>query len=279
VAVVCITGGSGFIGSHLARAIPGAHLFDFPKYDLRNIADACAFIDKYQPDVVYHLAAQALVTNDDDYETISTNVTGTYNLLHACRSNRNLKSFVHISTDKVYGDNCYARTIDPLKGVDHPYNASKLCGDVLAQNYMHYRGMPIRIIRTGNIYGAGDTHWDRLIPGTIKATMEGRRLEMRSDGNFARDYIYIDDLIPAYLHIAKEAPGIYNLGGRPYTAIGVVKNILELMGREDLQPVILNNHHNEIPYQHVADCPDWWKAKTDLKKGLKETIKWHSNQA
>jgi hypothetical protein len=52
-----------------------------------------------------------------------------------------------------------------------------------------------------------------------------------------------------------------------------------MMGREDLEPVILNNHKNEIPFQHVADCPDWWKAKTDLKKGLERTIAWHLSQA
>lgn len=279
MAVICITGGTGFIGSHLARALPKAHLFEFPKHDLRNIADACAFVDKYEPEVIFHLAAQAVVTNEDDYDSLSTNIVGTYNLLHACRNNRNLKSFVHISTDKVYGTNVYARTRDPLNGVDHPYSASKLCGDVVAQMYMHYYQLPIRIIRTGNIYGGGDHHLDRLIPGVITTTLAGRPFELRSDGEFERDYIYIDDLIPAYLKIAQEPPGIYNLGSKPYRAMYIVKMVLDLMGRKDLNPIILNNHKNEIPLQHVADCPDWWKPKTSLKDGLERTIQWYSSQA
>ena len=276
MAVTCITGASGFIGTHLARAIPGAHLFDFPDRDLRILADANAFIRKWQPEVVFHLAAQPVVTNEDDMETLSTNIDGTYNLLHACRDDKNLKSFVHISTDKVYGYGTVKRD-SPLRGFSHPYNTSKLCGDAMAQMYASYYGLPVRIIRTGNIYGPGDMHLDRIVPGTIMAALEGKPLEMRSNGNFVRDYIYIDDLIPAYLRIAGERPGIYNLGGVSISAIDMVNTILRLMGREDLRPIIKNDQHGEISYQRVTDCPDWWKPATTLEDGLKASIKWYSD--
>jgi len=276
---VCVTGGTGFIGTHLMRAIPWAHQFHHPHYDLRHPMDAFEFISLWKPEVVFHLAAQSVVTNTEPLDSLTTNIDGTYNLLEACRRVGCVKSFVHISTDKVYGNNDYAKTTDPLKGVDHPYSASKVCGDIIAQLYAGYYGIPVKVIRTGNIYGPGDTHFDRIVPGTIKAVLESRPLELRSNGEFMRDYIYVGDLIPAYLRIAEEEPGIYNLGGECVSVIDLVRNILFLMGREDLQPVILNNQRNEIPDQHVVDCPEWWKPTTSLEDGLRKTVEWYSSPA
>jgi CDP-glucose 4,6-dehydratase len=272
---ICVTGASGFIGSHLMRAIPWAHPFRYPEYDLRSPGDAFEWVNDWKPDVVFHLAAQSVVTNTDPMDSLTTNIDGTYNLLEACRRLGTVKSFIHISTDKVYGDNSEARTASPLRGTDHPYNASKLCGDVTAQLYRSYYHLPIHIVRTGNIYGAGDTHYDRIVPGTIKAVLENKPIELRSDGKFLRDYIYIDDLIPAYLRIADEPPGIYNLGGECVSVFDLVQLILSLMEREDLQPVILDNAHNEIPNQHVVDCPEWWQPATKLEDGLRKTIAYY----
>ncbi len=275
---ICITGGTGFVGQHLARALPDAHLFDYPKYDLRNLADARGFIEKYQPEVVYHLAAQSVVTNQDDLEQLTTNIDGTYNLFHACRNNaESPRSIVHISTDKVYGTNANARRTDSLRGVSHPYHASKLCGDIVAQMYMAFYGLPIRIVRMANIYGPGDGHLDRIIPGTITDTLKGISRRHRGDARFIRDYIYIDDLIPALIRIAGEPPGVYNLGGEFYSARDVSEIILRLMGREDLQPIWENTQHNEIPFQHIVDCPAWWQPTTSLEEGLERTISWYRN--
>jgi CDP-glucose 4,6-dehydratase len=272
---IAITGGTGFIGSHLARAIPEAVLFDYPKHDLRNIADACAFIDEYEPEVVYHLAAQSVVTNDDDLVTLDTNIVGTYNLLHACRNVTNLRAFIHISTDKVYGCNGEAKTTDPLKGINDSYTVSKTSGDILAQMYAKHYGLPVRIVRMANIYGPGDTHFDRIVPGTIMDTLQGKARRHRGDHRFIRDYIYIDDLIPAYLRIPNEPPGIYNLGGEFCSVSELVQTILRLMGREDLQPVWENTQHNEITMQHIEGCPDWWKPQTSLEEGLLKTIEYY----
>lgn len=274
---ICITGGTGFIGSHLARAIPGAVLFDYPKHDLRNIADACAFIDEYEPEVVYHLAAQSVVTNNDDLVTLDTNIVGTYNLLHACRNDKNLRAFIHVSTDKVYGCNGEARTTDLMKGVKELYSASKVCGDVLAQMFYHYYGIPVRNIRMANIYGPGDTHLDRIVPGMIVDTLAGRPRHHRGDPRFIRDYIYIADLIPAYLHLPDVPPGTYNLGGDYCSVRDLSDTILRLMGREDLKPIWENTQHNEIKMQHIEGCPDWWKPQTSLEDGLERTITWYSN--
>ena len=275
---ICITGGSGFIGSHLARALPGAKLFEYPKQDLRNLEDAEDFIYRYKPETIYHLAAQSVVTNETPLESESINIQGTYNLLHACLDNPNLKSIVHISTDKVYGTNANARRSDELRGVSHPYSASKICGDVLAQMYKNFHGLPIRIVRMANIYGPGDPHLDRIIPGIITDTLAGIKREHRGDPRWIRDFIYVGDLIPALIRISKEPEGIYNLGGDYCSLLYIAELIPRLMGRDDLSPVWNYNSKNEIPFQHIVDCPDWWKPETDIVKGLLKTIKWHSER-
>lgn len=272
---VCVTGGSGFIGSHLMRAIPWAHQFWYPHHDLRDMRHAFEFISDWKPDVVFHLAAQSVVTNTEPLDSLTTNIDGTYNILEACRLVGCVQSFVHISTDKVYGNNAYAKTTDRLDGVEHPYNASKMCGDIVARLYASYYRLPVHVVRTGNIYGPGDEHFDRIVPGTIKAVLEGRPIELRSDGQSIRDYIYIEDLIPAYLRIASEPPDIYNLGGEPHSVIDVVNTIRNIM-QSDCEVIIANSQHNEIPVQHVVDCPDWWQPQTSLEDGLRKTVKWYS---
>lgn len=277
---ICITGASGFIGSHLARALPDAHLFDHPGHDLRILKDAREFIDRWRPEVVYHLAAQSVVTNEDDMETLTTNIDGTYNLLHACKTVGCVQSFVHISTDKVYGTNANARRTDMLRGVSHPYSVSKMCGDEIAQMYHNFYGLPVHIIRTGNIYGPGDPHLDRLIPGTITDALAGRVRHHRGDPRFIRDFIFIDDLIPAYLRIAEEPPGIFNLGGEFWPIGEVVRKIHEMIGLiGGPAPVWENTQHNEIPFQHVTDCPDWWQPKTSLEDGLIKTIEYYRKES
>ena len=274
---ICITGASGFIGSHLSRALPGAKLFNYPLSDLRVLEDAEDFIYRYKPETVFHLAAQSVVTNNDRLESESVNIAGTYNLLNACLDNPNLKSIVHISTDKVYGTNANARRSDELRGVSHPYSASKICGDVLAQMYKNFHGLPIRIVRMANIYGPGDPHLDRIVPGIITDTLNGIRREHRGDPRWIRDFIYVGDLIPALIKISKEPPGIYNLGGDYCSLQYLAELIPHLMGRDDLKPIWNVNARNEIPFQHIVDCPDWWKPQTTLVDGLLKTIEYYKD--
>ena len=275
--MICITGGHGFIGSHLAKALPEAKLFDYPNHDLRNIEHAEDFIYHYKPETVYHLAAQSVVTNHDDLETLDTNIVGTYNLLHACKEIGGVKSFVHISTDKVYGTNANARRTDVLRGIGDPYTVSMHCGDLLAQNYSAFWGLPIHIIRTANIYGPNDKHLDRLIPGTIVDTLNGIQRKHRGDPRFIRDFIYVEDLIPAYIKIASEPPGIFNLGGDHFSIRDVTDMITRLMKSEHLPPIWEKTQKNEIPFQHITDCPDWWHPQTTLEDGIRKTIEWYNN--
>lgn len=229
---VLLTGASGFIGHHLLERLydlgadVGAIELDervpfftshFHKHRVfdANICDYDAVnrvINRFQPEIVFHLAAQPIVDTalNAPFDSLETNIRGTYNLLEVCsRVGKNIQSFVHFSTDKVYGETTNesgSTELSPLSGIAHPYNASKLCGDILAQSYASFTGLPISIIRSGNIYGEGDTHFERLIPYVCKMLINSRDPILRSNGFLYRDYIYISDVIDALLSVASTRP-------------------------------------------------------------------------
>src|ERR1019366_2147179 len=149
-------------------------------------------LGEYEVDVVFHVAAQAIVAtaNRDPVPTFSTNIQGTWNLLEACRRSPKVSSIVVASSDKAYGDQQHLPYTEamPLLG-RHPYAASY--------------NLPVAVTRCGNFYGGGDLNWNRVVPGTIRSVIRGERPIIRSDGNFVRDYIYIEDAAAAYMILAE----------------------------------------------------------------------------
>jgi CDP-glucose 4,6-dehydratase len=141
----------------------------------------------------------------------------------------------------------------------------------------------VAITRCGNFYGGGDLNFNRLIPGTIRSILRGEAPVIRSDGKYIRDYIYVKDGAEAYLLLAQKLEEL-KLGGHAFnfsyevqlSVLDVTQKILRLMGREDLQPKVLNEAKNEIRHQFLsADKAKkilGWKPIYDLEPGLKETI-------
>ena len=305
---ILVTGGTGFIGSHLVYALRslGAHpslfvldeerpfvLEGTPVHrgNLAKFQDCLRIVGRANPQVIFHLAAQPLVDTalDSVIDTMESNVRGAYNLLEACRlTGKHIRAIVWVSTDKVYGSQpgAYNET-SPLIGNDHPYDASKLCGDLLAQTYAKAFGLPIVIVRSGNIYGAGDLHWERLIPGTIRSALRGEAPLVRSNGLLKRDYIHVDDIIRAYLltfsafqHGRLKAGTAVNFGARQsHTVLDVVRKTLEMTDRHDLAPIIQDQARHEIPHQHVdyslARAMLDWEPLIDLDIGLRRTLDWY----
>ena len=109
------------------------------------------------------------------------------------------------SSDKAYGDarDTALRRTTPLSG-RHPYDVSKSCADLIAQAYATTYGLPVAITRCGNFYGGGDLNWNRIVPGTIRSVLRGERPVIRSDGQFIRDYFYVEDGAAAYLLLAEK---------------------------------------------------------------------------
>ena len=213
---VLVTGATGFVGHWLVKGLRqrGAEVTVLVRdWDQRSelirsgLVDDCRVvhgvleaygdveraINEHEIEVVVHLGAQAIVgaANRSPRPTFESNIRGTYNVLEACRTHRDLlQSVVIASSDKAYGpsDALPYTEETPLAG-RHPYDVSKSCGDLLAQAYWHTYRLPVAIARCGNIYGGGDLHWSRIVPGTVRSLIRGEAPVIRSDGTFTRDYI------------------------------------------------------------------------------------------
>jgi CDP-glucose 4,6-dehydratase len=259
--------------------------------------DVCdqAFLERvlgeYEINTVFHLAAQTIVSiaNRNPVSTFESNIRGTWSLLEACRRSPAVKQIVVASSDKAYGDQeklPYDENT-PLQG-RHPYDVSKSCADLIAQMYAVTYGTPVAITRCGNFYGGGDLNWNRIVPGTIRSILRGQRPIIRSDGQYVRDYFYVEDGAAAYMTLAKQLAHRPDLRGEAFnfsneiqvTVLDVVWRILRLMG-SDLAPDVRNEASNEIRHQYLsarkARTMLNWHPLFALEEGLSRTIRWYQS--
>jgi CDP-glucose 4,6-dehydratase len=246
-------------------------------------------LGEYEVEVVFHLAAQTIVgvANRNPVSTLATNIGGTWNALEACRRSPKVSSIVVASSDKAYGDQehlPYDETM-PLQG-RHPYDVSKSCADLIAQTYAATYDLPVAITRCGNFYGGGDLNWSRVVPGTIRSLLRGERPVIRSDGNFVRDYFYIEDGAAAYMLLAERLASDPALRGQAFnfsnesqiSVLELVELILRKM-KSPLRPEILNQASHEIRHQFLsaerARTVLNWRPKFTLDTGLDRTLAWY----
>jgi CDP-glucose 4,6-dehydratase len=310
---VLVTGATGIVGSALSRRLldAGARVVALvrdwdPQSELVRSGDIAKTsvvngrledfdvveraINEQEVDTVFHLGAQPIVTTAfrNPLATFESNIRGSYNLLEACRIHRDLVARVVVaSSDKAYGDAPTLPYVEdmPVNG-RHPYDVSKSCTDLLAMTYAHSYGMAVTIARCGNIYGAGDLNWSRIVPGTIRSLWRGERPTIRSNGLFTRDYIYVEDVVDAYLALAERADSdgvrgeAFNFSPeKPLTVLDITRLIQRLFGREDLEPLIVNQARAEIKDQYLdsskARARLQWQPRWSLETGLTETIAWY----
>jgi CDP-glucose 4,6-dehydratase len=219
--------------------------------------------------------------------TFATNIGGTWNVLEACRRSPTVKSIVVASSDKAYGDQKqlpYDETM-PLQG-RHPYDVSKSCADLIAQTYAVSYGLPIAITRCGNFYGGGDLNWNRVVPGTIRSVLQGERPVVRSDGEFVRDYFYIEDGAAAYILLAERLitdPAVrgqaFNFSNESQISVLQMVDLILQKLNSSLRPEILNQASNEIRHQflsaELARAILNWRPQFTLDSGLDRTIAWY----
>lgn len=254
---------------------------------LENAALVQRAVNEYAVDTVFHLAAQPIVgvAKVDPVGTFRANIEGTWNVLEAARR-ANVRQVVIASSDKAYGESPdLPYTEDhPLQG-RYPYDCSKSCADLIGQMYLATYKTPVSIVRCANLFGGGDLNFNRAIPGAIKATLEGAPFVIRSDGKFVRDFLYVEDAADAYLHLAEKLAGGAPQG--PYnfslevklTVLHIVDEVLAILGRQDLQPVILNQASAEIREQYMTcekarQLLDWTPAFS-MQEGLRRTVDWY----
>jgi CDP-glucose 4,6-dehydratase len=258
--------------------------------DVRDQETVERALGEYEIATVLHLAAQTTVgvANRNPVSTLDTNIRGTWSLLEACRRTPTVQQIVTASSDKAYGDqDVLPYTEDaPMIG-RHPYDVSKSCADLLAQMYAKSYRLPVCVTRCGNFFGGGDLNWNRLVPGTIRSVMRGERPVIRSDGQFVRDYLYVDDGARAYLLLAERMAATPALAGEafnfsreePLTVLELVARILEAMG-SNLEPDVRNEASNEIRNQYLdaskARQMLGWSPVSTFDTGLRATIDWYA---
>jgi CDP-glucose 4,6-dehydratase len=308
---ILITGATGLVGGNLAQRLTneGANVVALvrsknPKSyfstenleskatlaygDLSNLEKICGIMGRYEIEYVFHLAAQPIVTTakENPYETFTTNIAGTLNILEAIRRSSTVKSAIIASSDKSYGESpALPYTEDmPMNGV-FPYDASKSCADIISLSYARTYGLPIAVTRCANIYGAGDLNFNRLIPGAIKAGLTDTTLDIRSDGKMVREYLHVSDVVDAYLMLADK---INDVKGEAFNFTnGESTNVIETIAKvsealeTDITINILNTAKGEIPSQTLscekAKSRLGWSARCNLSAGLRLTIPWYAN--
>lgn len=246
---VFVTGHTGFKGSWMCRvllslgaqvtgyslpATTDPNLFSLAEIedkitgtlaDIRDYEKLKTSFDEAKPEIVVHMAAQPIVRDSykDPRYTYETNVMGTVNLLECVRLSDSVKSFLNVTTDKVYKNNEWEwgyRETDPLDGYD-PYSNSKSCSELLTHSYKSSffadRNIAISTARAGNVIGGGDFAIDRIIPDCVRAVQNNEPITVRNPHS-TRPYQHVLEPIMAYLMIAEkqyediQCAGWYNIG-------------------------------------------------------------------
>jgi dTDP-glucose 4,6-dehydratase len=327
---ILITGGAGFIGSALIRhlieetdheilnydalkysgnlkslsSVQSSNRYNFVCGDICNAALIEETLKKFQPNGVIHLAAESHVDRsiDNAHPFIETNVVGTYNLLSSCQKYLNLIdidtknqfTFLHVSTDEVYGD------IDPLESPcseshfynpSSPYSASKASSDHLVRSWYRTYNFPAIITNCSNNYGP--FHFpEKFIPHIILNSIHGKNIPIYGDGKQVRDWIYVDDHIKGLL-LAFQNGSIgetYNIGAsNEITNIEIAKMVCNLL--DELVNEKPNNLHSFSELiTFVEDRPGHdrryaidsskiqnelgWRPQESFESGFRKTVQW-----
>ena len=262
---ILITGGAGFIGSHVTRhlvksypdytfvvldkldycasmhnltEIMESRNFKFLMGDITNADFVKYIMDSEKINVVIHFAAQTHVDNSfgNSFAFTHNNVYGTHVLLESAKNNPNLKRFIHVSTDEVYGETPMGAesgyTEGQILNPTNPYSATKAAAEMLVTAYAHSYKLPVIITRGNNVYGPGQFP-EKLIPKFCMRAMRGEKLPVHGEGKAVRSYLYIDDVVEAFdiiLHMGRTGE-TYNIGTKKERSVmDVAEEICKVFG-------------------------------------------------
>lgn len=305
---VLITGIGGFVGTALAKSLleEGAHVIGLVKdYNRKtdvSLLNKCSVVEgdirdkeviqyalgHYEVSHVFHLASQAIVSicNQDPYTAYVTNVIGMLNVVESCRSLATEKKpkIVVSTSDKYYGSTSvlpYTEDVPPE--VADSYCTSKTCQDMIARSYAITYGLPVVVMRAGNIYGPGDLNLSRLIPkNSIKMWQGDSPVLYSHASDFVREFLYIDDVVGALkILMEKGVSGeAYNVGGSGPKKIGEVLNKLRDVINPNIPIMVKEVEFAELSEQYL-DATKLkalgWKPKVGLGEGLKRSALYYKD--
>lgn len=282
----------------LYELVRASSLCDSHLIDIRDISNLKKAIKQAEPQVVFHLAAQALVRQSyrDPLETISTNIMGTANVLNAIREIPSVKSVVLITTDKVYKNNETGQAFkeeDTLGGYD-PYSASKAAAELIIDcfrgSFFKDNNIHIASVRAGNVIGGGDWSQDRIIPDAIRAWSANKSLEIRNPRS-VRPWQHVLEPLYGYIILAQSLEAnpnfakSYNFGPLPKDAASVEKVIAlaqKVWGGGDVEFELNSGQFKEarvlrldatLAKNELGIFPAWNTAQS-----IEKTINWYKNQ-
>lgn len=315
---VLVTGHTGFKGSWMSVMLVNAgaevigysscsktetRLFDLCgvkdqinhiKGDIRDLEHLIDIFSKYQPEIVIHMAAQPIVRDSykDPVGTYSTNVMGTVNICEAVRKTPSVRSFLNVTTDKVYENKEWEwgyREIEALDGYD-PYSNSKSCSELVTHSYKNSffsdGRVAVSTARAGNVIGGGDFAHDRIIPDCVRAAIKGKEIIVRNPFS-TRPYQHVLEPVFAYLMIAASQyedgkfAGYYNVGPNDTDCFqtGALVDLFVKYWGNGLKWV---DQYDGGPHEAnflKLDCSKLkstfgWQPRWDLEKAIEMTVEW-----
>jgi len=308
--MIFVTGGAGFIGSNFIHFLTQKtdeeivildkvtyagdvkNLYPLAKHqlirvDLCDIEKLKVLFSKYNPNKIFHFAAESHVDNSilNVMPFVETNIIGTVNLLQLSNY-YNVDMFHHISTDEVYGSLDYNDSSFTEKtpyDPQNPYSASKAASDHFVMSFHNTYGLPIKITNCSNNYGPRQ-NVEKLIPKTITNILQGKKIPVYGKGENIRDWIYVEDHCEAIYEVFNHGKvgEKYNIGGEcEVKNIDLIKNLLNLLdASEDLIEYVEDRPGHDLRYSiDNAKIKDeiGWNPKYNLQEGLKKTIEWYKN--
>jgi UDP-glucuronate 4-epimerase len=307
-----VTGGAGFIGSHLCEALVAAgnsvviidDLNDYydPVIKEANLAALTGRVEVVRGDIrddelikrtfaahrfdgVFHLAARAGVRPSiaDPRLYFSTNMDGTLNLLEACRHS-GVKDFIFASSSSVYGVNTkvpFAES-DLIQRTISPYAATKLAGEQMCSNYAHLFGLRCMCLRFFTVYGPRQRP-DLAISKFTAAILAGKAIDRYGDGSTSRDYTYVEDIVRGILAAAayteKSSFEIFNLGGSATTTLNELVALVEAATGRTAIVRVLPDQPGDVPQTYAdvskAEKRLGYRPRTAIREGVAKYVDWY----
>jgi dTDP-glucose 4,6-dehydratase len=313
---IIITGGLGFIGSNLINILqkkyfiinvdkvtyasnfknidPNIKNYKFYKQDINNKNFIKKILEKYNPSIIFNLAAETHVDRsiDGPKKFVDSNILGVFNLLEIIRNHKKKIKLIHISTDEVYGDikKNYKSKEEDAYNPSSPYSASKASGDLLIKSYIRTYKIPAIITNCCNNFGPNQ-YPEKLIPTIIYNIINKKPIPIYGKGENVREWIYVKDHCNALIKISEKGKigENYNIGS------GIVLNNIQIAKKiiSSFKKINQNNNINSLinlvkdrPGHDLRYCLDSskiknklkWKCKSSFEETINETIIWYINK-
>ena len=313
---IIITGGLGFIGSNLINILqkkyfiinvdkvtyasnfknidPNIKNYKFYKQDINNKNFINKILEKYNPSIIFNLAAETHVDRsiDGPKKFVDSNILGVFNLLETIRNYKKKIKLIHISTDEVYGDikKNYKSKEEDAYNPSSPYSASKASGDLLIKSYIRTYKIPAIITNCCNNFGPNQ-YPEKLIPTIIYNIINKKPIPIYGKGENVREWIYVKDHCNALIKISEKGKigENYNIGsGIVLNNIQIAKKIIssfkKINQNNNIKSVI--NLVKDRPGHDLRYCLDSskiknklkWKCKSSFEETINETIIWYINK-